>query len=142
MRVAVVFFIGKNRQRLRDIAEALATGIESQGHQVDLIDGDRDVNKKLTAYQYIAFGTEAISAIGGKIPKKISQFLAESGVVNGKRSFAFVLKSLLGTQKAVLRLMKCMEHEGMYLKNSQILNSREEAEVIGKKLHIDSTKRL
>ncbi len=136
MRTAVIFFSGKNREKILNLAKALARGIESQGHQVDIIDGDRDVNSKLTIYQYIAVGTESVSLFGGKIPEKISTFLASAGMVAGKRSFAFVAKTPLGSQKALSRLMKQMESEGMYLKYSEVLNSQVEAEEIGKRLHI------
>ncbi len=136
MRTAVIFFSGKNRDRILNLSKALARGIEAQGHQVDIIDGDRDINTKLTIYQYIAIGTEAISFIGGKIPEKIARFLASAGMVSGKRCFAFVAKTPLGSQKALSRLMKQMESEGMYLKYSEIFNSQIEAEEVGKRLHI------
>ena len=97
MRTAVIFFAGKSRNKILNISRALARGIEKQGHQVDIIDGDRDVNTKLTIYQYIAIGTEAVSSFGGKIPEKITNFLSSAGMVSGKRSFAFVLKSTMGT---------------------------------------------
>ena len=136
MRTAVIFFAGKNRERLLNLAKALARGIEAQGHQVDIIDGDHDVNTRLTIYQYIAIGTEAISGFGGKIPEKISTFLASAGMVSGKRCFAFVAKTTLGSQKALSRLMKQMESEGMYLKYSEVFSSQVEAEEVGKRLHI------
>ncbi len=136
MRTAVIFFAGKNRERLLNLAKALARGIEAQGHQVDIIDGDHDVNTRLTIYQYIAIGTEAISGFGGKIPKKISTFLASAGMVSGKRCFAFVAKTPLGSHKALSRLMKQMESEGMYLKYSEVFTSQVEAEEVGKRLHI------
>ncbi len=136
MRTAVVFFTVQRRDRILDIAKSLARGIEKQGHQVDIIDGDHDINSKLTIYRYISVGTEPLSSFGGKIPKKISEFLNSSGMIAGKRSFAFVTKNMLGSSRALSRLMKGMEKEGMFLKNSGILNSPEEAEEIGKNLHI------
>ncbi len=136
VRTAVVFFTTKNRERILSIAKSLARGIEKQGHQVDIIDGDHDVNSKLTMYRYIAVGTEPLSAIGGKIPAKVAQFLNSSGMVAGRRSYAFVTKNLLGAGRALSRLMKRMEHEGMYLKNSGIVTSPQEAEEIGRKLHV------
>jgi menaquinone-dependent protoporphyrinogen IX oxidase len=136
MRVAVVFFSGRKREFLRDIAKALVQGIESQGHRVDLIDGDREIGKKLTTYQYLAVGTEALGFLG-KTSEKITHFLGQSGSVGGKKCFAFVTKTLFGSQKALLRLMKRMEHEGMYLTFSDVLASPVHAEAIGKRLHIE-----
>jgi hypothetical protein len=137
MRVAVVFFEGKNREKTLGIARALAQGIESQGHQVDIIDGDHDVNSKLTIYQYIAYGTSAINYFGGKIAEKALKFVGGAGVVAGKRSFAFAVKGGMRITKTLSAIMKVMEQEGMYLKYSEVLSSPTEAEAIGKRLHID-----
>ena len=136
MRVAVVFFSGKKRQRLLEHCQALIRGIVAQGHTADLVDGDRDVNTRLTIYQYVVVGSEAVSAFGGKIPDKVGGWLAGAGTATGKRSFAFVLKAFIGAPRALARLMKAMEKEGLFLKNSAILTSAVEAEEFGKRLHI------
>ena len=136
MRVVVVFFSSNNRERLLNLSRALARGVESQGHQVDIVDGNKDINTKLTIYRYIVVGAEQISTLSGKIPRQVSHFLNSSGMVSGKRCFAFVPKSVFGAGKALSRLMKGMEKEGMYLKNSAIFTSPQEAEEVGKRLHI------
>ena len=136
MRTAVIFFGGNNRDKVRDFSRALARGIETQGHQVDIIDGDHDINTKLTIYQYISIGTESISTIGGKIPDKISTFLSSAGMISGKRCFAFVSKTSFGSNKALSRLMKSMESEGMYLKFSDIFTTDREAAEVGRRLKI------
>ncbi len=136
MRTAVVFFGVHKREKLRNVAQELAQGIEEQGCHVDLIDATRDVNTKLTIYHYIAFGTENLTLFGGKISDQIAKYLASSGIVTGKRSFAFILKGGLRPEKTLSALMKAMEHEGMSLKYSDIINSPEEAREIGKQLHI------
>lgn len=136
MRVAVIYFAGSKRQKLTELSRSLAKGLEEQGHQVDIIDGERDVNSKLTIYNYIAIGTGSTGFFGGKISDGISRFLANSGMVSGKRCFAFIVKSGLRTGKTLQKLMRVMEHEGMYLKYSDILSQPEEALAIGRKLHI------
>ncbi len=137
MRVAVVFFSGRNRDKLMNLAKAIARGIEKQGNQVDTFDGDRDSNIKLTIYQYVALGAEPLGSLGGKIPESIKAFLASSGVVAGKKSYAFVPKATFGAAKSLSALMKCMEGEGMLIKSSDILRSTTEAEEIGKRLHVN-----
>lgn len=136
MRIATVFFPDNNRDKLRNVAKSLAHGLEANGHQVDLVDGSRDVNTKLTIYEYIAVGTEQTNLFGGKIPDRVSYFLREAGIVGGKKCFAFVLKRPLGTTKSLSKLMKVMEHEGMFLKRSDVIASPGEAEAIGKRLNI------
>lgn len=136
MRVAVIFVPQQKRDKLLEISKALAAGIQSQGHQVDIVDASRDVNTKLTIYAYVAIGTEVVSLFGGKIPAKVSEFLRSSGTVVGKRSFAFVTKKAIGADKGLQRLMKQMESEGMFLKFSDVLSSSAEATEIGKRLNI------
>lgn len=136
MRVAVVFIARNKRDKLLEISKALAAGIESQGHRVEIIDGMRDVSSKLTIYEYIAVGTEVTTTFGGKIPEKAQEFLKNAGVLTGKRCFAFVIKSTFGGAKGLQRLMKAMEGEGMYLRFSEVLTSALEAQEIGKRLSI------
>jgi len=136
MRVAVVFFSGQNRNKLMGLAQAIARGVGSQGNQVDTFDGARDPNVKLTIYQYVVLGAEPIGSFGGKIPDVVRTFLASSGIVAGKRSYAFVSKATFGAAKSLSALMKSMEAEGMLIKSSDILRSPAEAEEIGKRLHV------
>jgi len=136
MRVGIVYFPNKNNNKLSDIVNSLSDGIKSQGHQVDIINGNLDSTSKLTVYNYIAFGIEGTNLLGGKIPPKTTVFLSNAGLIRGKRSYAFTLKSTLRPQKSLIKLMKSMEHEGLYLKKSDIISSKQEAISIGKRLHI------
>ena len=135
MRVAVVYFPAYAGDQVSRLAQSLAQGIESQGHQVDLIDGTTDENKKLIIYHYIAVGTVKTSFLG-KINAKISHFLASQGTVQGKKGFAFVAKKIFGSQRSLLKLMSVMEKEGMIVRSSEIFSSRDEAVEVGKRLHI------
>ncbi len=136
MRTAVVFFEGKSRKRLLGLAQALAKGIETQGHQVDVIDGSHDVNSRLTIYGYIAIGGESITTFTGKVPDVVTRYLKNAGMISGKRCYAFVSKTSISANRALMRIMKAMEGEGMFLKNSGILNSEVEAQEVGRRLHI------
>ena len=136
MRVGIVFISENKRDDLLELAKGLAKGVESQGHQADIIDGTRDVNTKLTIYNFLAVGTSANSGMGGKIPEKVGRYLASSGHVGGKRSFAFISKYGMRSSKTLLALMKVMEHEGMFVVLSDIIANSAEAEEIGKRLNI------
>ena len=136
MRVAVIYFAGPRRKQLVELSRSLAKGLESQGHDVDLVDGDRDVNTKLTIYNYLAFGTASTSVLGGGIPASVDRFLKNAGMISGKRCFAFVAKRGIRNGKTLQKLMQVMEHEGMYLKFSEVFVQPDEAEAVGKKLHI------
>jgi flavodoxin len=136
MRVAIVFFSGRKRDLLMALSKAVARGIEKQGHQADTFDGIKDSNLKLTMYQYVVIGAEPTGSFGGKIPDSLAPFLANSGAVAGKKSYAFVSKARFGAVKSLTLLMKRMEAEGMLIKTSDILRTIVEAEEIGRRLHI------
>lgn len=135
MRVAVVYFQGGNSE-VKKTAEALAQGIASNNHMVDLINGETDTDKKLTGYEYLAIGTAPVTLFRGKISDRISAYLKNSGMLTGKKCYAFIRKKGFGSARALRSLMHDMEKEGMMLKISDILYSHEEAEAAGKKLHI------
>ncbi|MCK5672519.1 MAG: hypothetical protein KAH95_04040 [Spirochaetales bacterium] len=137
MRVGIVYFAVSNNKKLIDIVNSLSEGISLQGHQVDIINGSLDVNSKLTVYNYIAIGIEGTNIWGGKIPPQTITFLSNAGLIRSKRSYAFTLKSSLRPQKTLSSLMVSMEHQGLYLKKSDIISSKTEAKNIGKKLHIN-----
>jgi hypothetical protein len=136
MRAAVVYFSGSRNDRLGDLARALAKGMERQGHTVDVIDGVKDSGAHLTIHQYIAVGASSTGTLGGKVPEAVKTFLAAAGAVAGKKCYAFIPKAAFGAAKTLSTLMKCMEGEGMFLKNSDILRSPAEAEEIGKRLRM------
>lgn len=137
MRTAVVFFPTGRRNAVREIAKGVGRGIESQGHQVDLIDASRDKSVKFTMYQYLAVGTEPQSLISGRVSDEIGLYLSQAGLVGGKRCFAFVSRYGLNSQKTLLNLMKKMESEGMFIRFSEVISTPEEAEALGERLQID-----
>jgi menaquinone-dependent protoporphyrinogen IX oxidase len=135
MRIAVVYFTPRSNSPVIAMAKAIASGIESQGHQVDIIDGFTDQTRKLIMYQYIIIGTEQIGFFG-KIHDKIGHYLSSQGTVQGKKGFAFVAQKIFGTPRALLRLMSVMEKEGIMVKCSEIFTSRRMALETGKYLII------
>ena len=120
----------------KELALGLSEGIQHQGHDVDLIDMQRDTGKIISYYDYIAVGTTAISFWGGKIPPVVSNFLKQCGTISGKRSFAFISKKGIRQGKTLQALMRSMESQGMYLTYSDVLSNRAYAKEVGKRLVI------
>ena len=136
MRIAVVYFPAGGGNRLKSLAQAVAAGVEEQGHTVQLIDATKEYDRKLTMYEYLCIGAEPSSFLSGKVPDSIPRYLSSAGVIAGKRCFAFVAKRGLATGKCLSRLMARMEGEGMFLKYSEVLSSPEQAKEISKRLNI------
>jgi len=137
LRIAVVYFGFSRTEAIKKLAQGFSEGLGFQGHQVDIIDGIKDPEKKLTSYGYVLLGVANSSMFSGKLSNKISEYLKNCGNLVGKRSFAFVLKQPVFSQKLLSRLMKTMESEGMFLKLSDVLSSREEARELSKRFIFD-----
>ena len=58
---ACIVIGGKSREdgSLDEIAKALAKGLESQGHTVDILNIYTDSDRKLSFYDYVIVGTTA-----------------------------------------------------------------------------------
>ena len=136
MRICIAY---KSKQggKLEDYAKSLALGLEQQSSAVvDIINISVDSDKKLTGYKYILFGSDKESFFGTKVHKSYRQFLKNCGHISGKHSFAFTEKGF-NAAKFLSNFMKVLESEGVFLKNSAIISSKEQAKVIGSKLHIN-----
>lgn len=138
MQVCCVY-AGKDRddRNLADICRNFAKGLESQGHNVDIVNINTDSDTKLSFYDYIIVGTVAKTAFGGSIPESLVKYLARAGQVSGKRCLAFVTKAGLRSQKTLSLLMKAMEGEGMYLKYSEVIKKPDAALALGKRLNVE-----
>jgi len=136
IRAAVLYFSKTASSPLKAIAESLAAAIRGQGAQVDLIDGARTRDFKLTGCHYIAVGCDVRSLLKGTLPPELAPALANGGIVAGKKSFAFVSRGA-GSAKTLLKLMKALEHEGMVVRFSEILTKPEDASALGQRLKLD-----
>ncbi len=137
MKVCVLYAsASKESQKIKAISKAIAEGISSQGHQVDIIDMKLDMGKKVSFYNYLIFGTEASTFWGGKLPSTVAQFLTTAGSVSGIRSMGFIAKGGVRSMKTLQSLMKIMEHEGLFLKKSEIVTKVDYARAVGKHLQI------
>jgi len=133
MRIAVVSAPAA-RKSPPDYVRSLVKGMQSMGHRVDIIDAWTEDGFKLPAYEYIAVAAEPISILSGKIPTVISKILAAGSSIGGKKSAAFIKKTGLFSNRAIVNLMKAMEKEGMIINWSEVLFDGPHAEALGKRI--------
>ena len=126
MRVAVVYAPSDNGEALASLAQAMTRGLLAKGWMVDMNEAKPGEVNRLTGYDYVIIGTEG-SGLGGKIPKRVNDFLAQAGSLQGKRSMAFVRKRGLFSAKALRRLMSAMEAEGMIVNDASVVAGPDEA---------------
>jgi hypothetical protein len=133
MRIAVISAPAA-RKAVPDYVTALAKGMESMGHRVDVLDAWTEDGFRLPGYEYIAVIAESVSLFGGKLPGVIPRMLAAGGSLGGKKSAAFLKKTSPFTSKALSNLMRAMEKEGMLVNWSDIILSAAQAEFLGKRI--------
>jgi len=132
VRAAIVFFSEKYGSRTVETAKGLARGMEAAGCRADLVDGLRETGKRLSSYDSLVLCCEALTFFSGKISEKIPVFLAGAGLVSGKRSYAFISGRSFSANRALSRLMRAMEKEGLFLRYSEVLSSPAHAESVGR----------
>jgi menaquinone-dependent protoporphyrinogen IX oxidase len=136
MRVALVYVPAKAPEALASLSKAMARALEAAGHFVDLAEARADESPRLTGYDYVIVGSESASALG-RIPARVAQFLAQAGTVTGKRSMAFLRKSGLRPEKALSRLMKAMEAEGMVVNCAELVKGAADAAAAAREAPIE-----
>jgi len=134
-KAAVVYFSPEIDKSVKFLAESLAAGIRSQGIEVECLNGEDSVGKKLNV-TYLAIGCVPLYGMGVGITGKVKMFLEQAGVVSGKRSYAFVCSRGIRKQRNLHKLMSVMESEGLYIKRSDVLKSSSHAESVGAELRI------
>jgi hypothetical protein len=136
MRVGILYYPSNAAEKVEKIGKAFAKGVESMGHDITVINGDLDSSTKLTMYEYVAVIAKPVTLFAGKISDKVGQFLQNGGTLSGKRSSAVIVKSGFGSERALTRLMRAMEREGMFVNYSEILSLPEDAAGSVKRLPI------
>jgi hypothetical protein len=126
MRVALIYIPAKAPEAIAALAKIMARTLEAAGHFVDVSQAKPDEMPHLTGYDYVIIGTESASAFG-KIPDRVAKLLSQAGMVTGKRSMAFLRKTGFRPEKALHRLMKAMEAEGMVVNCAELVSKEEDA---------------
>jgi hypothetical protein len=134
MRIAVISASAR-RKPIPDYVSALARGMESMGHRVDVIDAWTGDAMRLPGYEYIAVAAEPVSLFGGTLPDALGRLLGMPGSgLLGKRGAAFLRRNSPFTGKGLANLMRAMEREGMIVNWSDVILNAPHAEALGKRI--------
>jgi hypothetical protein len=133
MRVAIVS-VPAQQKPPSDYIAALAKGVESMGHRVEIIDAYQEDGHRLPAFDYIMVTAEQAGFFGGKMPGALTRVLRGAANLSGKKGAAFLKKTYPLTGKAMANLMQALEREGILVNWSEILLSPAQAEELGKRI--------
>lgn len=141
MRVAVVYFPESKASRLESLARDVARGIESQGKQSDVINGYSDMIRG-GMYSYLCFCVEGKTAFGSKIDPRFSSCLDQASSISGKRATVFMQKKIMFSQKTMQRYMRAIEGQGVFLRNSLLVEKAGEVLDFTAKLDLEPQSRV
>lgn len=133
-KVAVVYYASKTDSKIEKFSKALAEGLQEQGDTVGVFNLRLADDFRAALYEYVCFGSEAESFFSSKIPASFGKRLEQLSNLEGKRAMAFSEKKLFFPVKLSNRLMKIVESQGVFLRNTAIFDSVEEAKLFGTKL--------
>jgi menaquinone-dependent protoporphyrinogen IX oxidase len=133
MRIVIISAPAR-RGGIPGYAAALARGMESMGHRVDVIDAWTDDGMRLPGYEYLVVAAESVTLFSGKMPESLPKILSGASSLMGKKAAAFLKKTSPFTGKALTKLMRAMEKEGMVVNWSDIILSADHAEALGKRI--------
>lgn len=137
MRVAILLYPARSVDGLRQMAKGLAEGFAANGHNADVFDIKQDEAVRVGIYDYVCVGTTGMSPWSGKVDPALPRRLDAISSLSGKRCFAFVPKQPLFTEKLLVNLMKAMESQGMFMRNSAILKIPADAVLTAKSLDLE-----
>ena len=122
---------------LKDIAEGIKEGAESQGFRVD-IKNTNDIGNGVSFYPYdlILAGSPTKGIFRGKIDQSLNKFLSEAKRTVGKEAVAYVKPRFFATNKALKKVMSALESQGCIVKNFKAIKNHQSAVEFGKNIKI------
>ena len=101
---------------MAELSEGIAAGLRSTGHDVttmEMTPGSDRVN--VFPYKLVCVGAPVGGFFGGKISLQVNEFLKRCPQLAGKKTAAFSIAKLIGTDKAMRVLMGMLENKGAFV---------------------------
>lgn len=132
MRVAICY--SSSPIKMETLAKGLSSGLENNGHKVDIIPVDKSTNPlNVGIYDLVIVGSSSVGFFGGKISDDIDAFLAKMTRMEGRKAAAFVMAGGFGSGKSLTALMKAAERQGAIVIDFATLTNEKEARRFGAK---------
>lgn len=127
MRIAIVYLAVRRHEALSECAKALARSFEARGFSTSIYNLKTDTDAKLVMYDFVVLGSEGVGLLGSKVEPSLQKRLSSLGNLDGKRSMGFALKSLMGSERAAIRVCEAMESVGMRVIDTQVFQAADNA---------------
>ena len=131
----VLLFYSSHSKKFDGIAGAIFSTLQSHGHQVEKVKIEESTRAPvLFPYKLIFVGSPVEGALGGKFPANLNAFIGKCTGFEGKKSAVFVLPKVLGTGKAMKRIMHRLEQKGSIVIDFRAIKNNSEAQAFAEKL--------
>lgn len=132
MRIALVTFIDSDDARSSAIVSRLASVASARGNVVERLSGRSDSSLvRLSMFDYVAIVYRPKGLFSSTLPPAVSEYLAQSGPLTGKKGCAIVVKSGLSSARSCRALMHAMEAEGVCVDYFEIVRDVSQADSVG-----------
>lgn len=126
LRIAFVY--SRKDKRLSAVTKYMMDFCERAGCSVKAVEVESVTSPiNFRPFDLVLVGAQVVSTFGGQISQEVVNFLNSATGMEGKRSVAYVLPSLFGTDKALKRLMACMERLGAFVVDFEVVRGEREA---------------
>lgn len=133
MRAALIY--GGDDKKLELFTKKIFSAIERKGNELKVIKVERGVTTgNLLPYEFIFVGCPVLSLFKGELPSELTGYIKRCTGLESKKTVAFVIPRLMGSEKTLKNLMKLLESKGSFIidfrqirdvdKDSELLASR------------------
>jgi len=131
---AALIYAGDNK-KLELFVKKILSIVERKGNELKVIKAERGiVNCNLLPYEFVFVGCPVLSMFKGKLPSELIDFVKRCTGLERKKTIAFIIPRLMGSDKTLKNLMSLLESKGSFIvdfkqirdldKDSELLASR------------------
>lgn len=134
MHVGIIY--SSEKKVIEKLAAELKKGLEEQHHTVFMYADSANNFRGIAGCRYFMIGSYATAAFKPKTPTRLAAALHKVPGIAGKKSIAFMPRSVMGERKALIALMNDMEKQGCVLIDQRAFGSEKEAYEFGRTISL------
>jgi menaquinone-dependent protoporphyrinogen IX oxidase len=134
MRISIIY--SGEKRKIEKIAKELATSIQKNNHQVDLINSINNGNQPINLHKYdkVIFGCHSEGFWNKKTPNDLKNIVDNCQGLMGKDTIVFIKPPLFRKGPAIRAVMNFIEKYGALINNFAFLRNSSSAKAFGETL--------
>jgi len=133
--VRVMLIYSSQSKKFDSLAGTIFSTLQAGGHQVEKVKVEEaDRVPSLFPYDLVFVGSPVEGFWGGKFSEELSSFIGKCTGLQGKKTVVFVYPKVVGTGKAMKRIMHRLEEKGSIVIDFRSIKNKSEAQAFAKRL--------